>query len=828
MTILTLAWRILLREWRAGEMRVLAAALLITVGALSAVGLFTDRINQTLRTQASVFLGADLSLRADYELDSSWQAAATKLNLESTRIITFPSMVLFGDEAKLVEVKAVEQGYPLRGELRISSQLFSQDQATSAIPQPGTVWIDPRLASALNIPIGSALQLGEAHLVVASILTAEPDRSGEMFNVAPRLLMNRADTDKTGLLQAQSRAGYRILLRGENIAEYAAWARPKLQRGERLLTAADARPEMRVALARAEQFLGLAAVASVILSAVAMAVAARRFIARHLDDCAIMACVGATQGDILKIFIFLFLMLAILGSLLGSALGYAAQGVLAYQLKNALSLPLNAPSLLPLGQSIASGIFLILSFALPPLLRLRNVPALRILRRELKSTAPISNFGYVAGIVGLAALVLWQAGDLQLGLYVLMALLVVGVFAAGSAFMLLRALKWLPKTTGISWRYGVAALTRRASSTITQIVAFAIGMMILLTLTMVRNDLIQEWQKSLPVEAPNRFLINVQPNQVEPLKNFLLREVGSVSQIYPMVKARLTAINGKERRPEQYQNDRARRLFEREFNLSSAAHLPRENTLIEGAWWDVPSTSGQLSVEKDIAILLGIKMGDELTYQVAGENFSAKVTSIRKVEWASFQPNFFVLASPGLLDPYPKSYITSFYLPSGKEALLTRLTKTFPNFTVIDVAAIMTQVRTVMDRSVQAIQFVFLFTLIAGLIIMYAAVVAGYDERVHEAAILRTLGAGSKHLLQSQFIEFAIIGIIAAVIASLAASSLAFFVSSQILHLPYHFNPEMWIAALVVGGLGIASAGLLGTRGVVKRPPLEVLQRAVE
>lgn len=828
MTIFKLAWRILLREWRAGEMRVLAAALLITVGALSAVGLFTDRINQTLRTQASIFLGGDLSLRADSEFDSSWQAAATKLNLDSTRIITFPSMVLFGNEAKLVEVKAVEQGYPLRGELRISDQLFSQERITRAVPELGTVWVDARLAAALAVSPGSILQLGDANLTVAAILTAEPDRSGEMFNIAPRLMMNRADTEKTRLLQAQSRAGYRLLLRGENVAEYTAWARPKLQRGARLLTAEDARPEMRVALARAEQFLGLAAVASVILSAVAMALAARRFIARHLDDCAVMACVGASQADILKIFLFLFLMLAILGSLLGSALGYAAQSVLAFQLKNALSLPLSAPTLLPLVQSIASGVFLVLSFALPPLFRIKNVPALRILRRELKSRAPMSNFGYVIGIIGLAALVLWQARDIKLGLYVLIALLAVGLLAAGIAFLLLRTLKWLPKTTGISWRYGVAALTRRASSTVTQIVAFAIGMMILLTLTMVRNDLVQEWQKSLPAEAPNRFLINVQPNQVEPLKTFLASEVGSAPQIYPMVKARLIAINGKERRPEQYQNDRARRLIEREFNLSSAVHLPRENTLIEGTWWNVLPASGQLSVEKDIAILLGIKMGDELTYQVAGENFSAKVTSIRKVEWASFQPNFFVLGSPGLLDLYPKSYITSFYLPSGKEAVLAQLIKTFPNFNVIDVAAIMAQVRAVMDRSVQAVQFVFLFTLIAGLIIMYAAVVAGYDERVHEAAILRTLGASSTHLLQSQFIEFAIIGTIAAVIASLASSLLAFFVSSQILHVPYHFNPGMWITALLVGGLGVASAGLLGTRGVVKRPPLEVLQRAVE
>ena len=828
MTIFKLAWRVLLREWRAGEMRVLAAALLITVGALSAVGLFTDRINQTLRTQANIFLGGDLSLRADYEFNATWQAAATKLNLDSTRIITFPSMVLFGNETRLVEVKAVEQGYPLRGELRVSDQLFSQERTTRAIPAPGTVWIDSRLAAALAVSPGNILQLGDANLTVAAILTAEPDRSGEMFNIAPRLMMNRADTEKTRLLQTQSRAGYRLLLRGENVAEYAAWARPKLQRGERLLTAEDARPEMRVALARAEQFLGLAAVASVILSAVAMALAARRFIARHLDDCAVMACVGATQADILKIFIFLFLMLAILGSLVGSALGYVAQGVLAYQLKNALSLPLSAPTVLPLVQSIASGVFLVLSFALPPLLRIKRVPALRILRRELKGTAPMSNVGYVVGIVGLAALVLWQARDTKLGFYVLIALLVVGLFAAGIAFLLVGALKWLPKTTGISWRYGVAALTRRPSSTLTQIVAFAIGMMILLTLTMVRNDLVQEWQKSLPAAAPNRFLINVQPNQVEPLKNFLASEVGSAPHIYPMVKARLIAINGKERRPEQYQNDRARRLIEREFNLSSATHLPRENALVAGAWWNVLPTSGQFSVEKDIAMLLEIKLGDELTYQVAGEILSAKVTSIRKVDWASFQPNFFVLGSPGLLDPYPKSYITSFYLPSGKEALLAQLTKTFPNFTVIDVAAIMAQVRAVMDRSVQAVQFVFLFTLIAGLIIMYAAVVAGYDERVHEAAILRTLGASSAHLLRSQFIEFAVIGTIAAVIASLASSLLAFFVSSQILHLPYHFNPGMWIAALAVGGLGVASAGLLGTRGVVKRPPLEVLQRAVE
>lgn len=826
MSSLRFAYRMLVREWRAGEVRVLAVALVISVAALSAAGLFTERLNETLRVHAASFLGADLAIRSDSELPSSWQQAAADFKLKSTRILSFPSMVVFNQHTQLAEVKAVESGYPLRGELRVGSQPYEAGTATRAIPAPNTVWVDTRLYTKLGLQLGSRVQLGEAHFRVAAILINEPDRAGDLFNIAPRILMNRGDVARTQLVQPGSRVAHRLLLSGEAVQRFQARAASFLKPGERLITPGEARPEMRLALQRAEQFLGLAALSSVILSAIAIALSARRFIARHLDDWAIMSCLGATGNSLMRTFLLFFLCLGVLAGALGTALGFLAQLVLAIQLKDLLSLPLVAPSLQPLIRSNITALVVLFSFAVPPLLRVRGLSVNQIFRRDLLTHKRTSWLGYLAGSVILSGLILVQAGSAKLGSYVLAALFGVAIFSAVAALLLLRFVRFINKTSSIDWRYALAALLRHPYSTVIQVAAFAMGIMILLALTLVREDLLREWQKSLPQGAPNRFLINVQPNQTGPITDFLATQLGAHPQFYPMVKARLIAINQRTIDPAQSANPRARRLLEREFNLSSTQDLPSGNVLLAGRWWDKSSALPELSIEQGIAELLGINLYDQLSYQIGNERLIGRVTSIRKVQWESFHVNFFVLASPGAINAYPQTFITSFHLGPGKEPVLTRLAAAFPNLTIIDVAAIMAQVEKAMDQTVRAVQFIFLFTLAAGLMIMYAAVAAGYDERVHEAAVLRTLGATSGRLLRIQFVEFAVLGLLAGGIAALAASLLAYGISREILHVPYQFNLGMWGIALVSGGLGIACAGLVGTWQVGRQPPLQVLYRA--
>ena len=826
MNSLRFAYRMLVREWRAGEVRVLAVAILISVAALSAAGLFTERLNETLRVHAASFLGADLAIRSDNELAASWEKSAADFKLNSTRILSFPSMVVFNQHTQLAEVKAVGSGYPLRGELRVGNQPYEAGTATRAIPAPNTVWVDPRLYTKLGLRLGSTVQLGEAHFRVAAILINEPDRAGDLFNIAPRLLMNRSDVARTQLVQPGSRVAHRLLLSGEAAQRFQAWAPPFLKAGERLITPGDARPEMKLALQRAEQFLGLAALSSVILSAIAIALSARRFIARHLDDWAIMSCLGATGNSLTRTFLLFFLSVGILAGALGSALGFLAQLVLAIQLKDLLSLPLASPSLQPVIRSNITALVVLFCFAVPPLLRVRGLSVNQIFRRDLLMQKRAPWLGYLVGSVILSGLILVQAGSVKLGGYVLAALFGVAIFSAVAALLPLRFFRSINKTSGIDWRYAFAALLRHPYSTVIQVAAFAMGVMILLALTLVREDLLREWQKSLPQGAPNRFLINVQPNQTAPIEDFLSSQLGNNPQFYPMVKARLIAINQRTLDPAQLANPRARRLLEREFNLSSTPHLSSGNVLIAGRWWDKTSTLPQFSIEQGIAELLGINLNDQLSYQIGNERLIGRVTSIRKVQWESFHVNFFVLASPGAIDAYPQTFITSFHLGPGKETVLTRLAAAFPNLTIIDVAAIMAQVEKAMDQTVFAVQFIFLFTLAAGLVIMYAAVAATYDERLHEAAVLRTLGATTGRLLRIQFVEFAIIGLLAGGIAAMAASMLAYGISHEILQVPYQFNPSMWSIALVAGSLGVACAGLAGTWQVVRRPPLQVLYRA--
>ncbi|MFA7241144.1 MAG: FtsX-like permease family protein [Sulfuricellaceae bacterium] len=819
MNALNLALRLLRRDWRAGELRVLMLALVIAVGSVTSVGFFTDRVNRALVRQAGFLIGGDLALASDHPPAAAFEQEAQRRGLAHNGILSFPSMVQGGRRIQLADIRAVSQGYPLRGKVE------ADGRETRAIPPPGAVWLAPRLMRQLGLKPGDALTVGERQLTVAAALTREPDQAGSLFNIAPRLLMNRADLPATGLLQVGSRVTYRLSLAGDEnaVAAYRAWATPRLARGERLESVADARPEIRAALTRAERFLGLAALTSLVLAAVVIALAARRFLERHLDGCAVMRCLGASQGLILRLYLAQFLLLGLTANLAGCALGYAAQHLLAQRLGHLLAMELPTVSALPALQGMAAGMAVLLAFILPPLLQLKKTPALRVLRREIGLSNNSSLAALLLGVAALAALVVAQAGDAKLGAIILAGLALTAAAAAGLAYGLTRLLATLRGGSG-GWRIGLANLHRRTGGSVVQAAAFGVGLMVMLLLTVVRGDLLESWQAALPLDAPNRFVINIQPDQVAPLQDFFRQHGMAGAALFPMVRARLTAIGDKPVGAADYpDDDRAQRLIEREFNLSWAQMKPTDNRVVAGKWWSQDKPAPQLSIEEGIAKTLGIRLGDVLTFEVVGAPFHAPVTSLRKVDWDSFRVNFFVIAAPGLLEDFPASHITSFYLPAGREALLDEMVRAFPNLTVVDVAAVMNEVRRIMAQLAGALTFVFLFTWAMGFVILFAAIAATNDERVREAALMRALGANRRTIRASQFAEFAGIGLVAGSVAALGASGLEWRLSAGIFHLPYAFNAWLLLAP-PVAALLVGAAGLVGCRRSLNHPPLAVLR----
>jgi len=821
------------QDLRAGELHVLIFALVVAVGGMTTVGFFTDRVQLALSRQGNQLLGADLIIVSDRPLPQHYADEAIRLGLATSTALKFPSMVVKGDNSMLVGIKAVTAGYPLRGELRITDNIdgslpFSKDRVANAIPSPGSVWVGVKLATRLILNKGDTIEVGAAHLTVASLITREPDYSISFINLGPRVLINAIDLPATGLIQQGSRITYRLLVGGDagSVKTLRNWIQSRLALGERIEGIRDARPEIKAALERAEKFLSLAAMASVVLAAAAVALATRRFILRHLDGCAVMRCLGARQTKILYLYLYHFIILGIVASVIGCLLGLVAQEALVYWLSTMVEIELPWPSLLPVVHGILVGIVLLLGFALPPLLNLRSVPALRVLRRDIGLSNAYSLTGYALGLAVLSALFLWKAGDARLGISVMAGFIVAIAIFGLLGLLLVKALLHTRGKTGSPWNYGLASIWRRATTSVVQTVALGLGLMALLTLTLIRGDLLQNWRTSLPPDTPNRFLVNIQEDQLQSLKVFFSRHNIAQPTVHPMVRARLTSINGRIVSPEDYSDTRAKRLVKREFNLSWASKMRSDNQIIKGHWWHSGGMGeAVLSMEVGIAERIGVHLGDTLTYDVAGSTFSVVVTSLRKVDWDSFRVNFFAVTPPGVLEQYPTSYITSFYLPQHQVDKMNQLVIAFPNFLVIDVAAIITQVQKVIEQVTKAVEFVFLFTLLAGLVVLYAAIISTQDERIYEAAIFRTLGAKRRQLISAWAVEFAILGGLAGLFAAMGASALGYVIGEYTLNLPYTFNLWIWLIGLFAGIIGVMSAGLMGARSALTRPPIQTLRR---
>jgi len=824
--IVALAVKLLRRDYRAGELTLIALAIVVAVAGVTTVGFFTDRVQRVLEVQANRLLGADLVIADSRPISPELSQEALRRGLAAIEITRFPSMAVNRDRTVLSDIKVVAPGYPLRGELRIADRLFGPDRVPRAIPERGTVWVDERLYTSLELGDDDRIGLGNSRFKVAAIVTHEPGVEMGFLAGAPRVVLNSADLDATGLVQPGSRVRYRLQVAGEAavVDAYRTWAQPRLAPGSRIEGIRDARPELRSALERAEKYLNLAALTSVLLAAVAIALATRRYLQRHLDACAMMRCLGASQSSIVGLYVAHFTMLGVAAAAAGIAIGACAQALLSFWLGQVVAIPLPAVSAMPAVHGATVGLLLLLGFALPPLLSLAKVPTLRVLRRELGVPAGLGLFGYVLGAAVIAGMILWRAQELRLGLTVL-GWSVAGVAGACAlTWALLQALRALRGRSN-AWRLGVTSLQRRPLGTILQVVALGLGIMALLTLTLVRTDLLRTWRDSLPADAPNRFIINIQADQVEPIKRFLVERGIAAPELFPMVRGRLVKIGERSVSAEDYTNERAKRLITREFNLSWATRMRADNRIVEGRWWDAAGgRADQFSVERGLAEALGVRIGDVLTYDIAGSTVTATVTSLRTVDWDTFNVNFFVVSPPGLLEAYPATYVTSFRLPGGQVATLNALVKAFPNIVLIDIAQALAQVQGMMEQAALAVQFVFLFTLVAGLVVLYAAVASTQDERLFQAAVMRALGASRMQIRRAHLAEFTLIGAIAGLVAATGANGLAWFLARRFLQLEYAPDPAVWLIGVAAGALGVAAAGYVGTRRVLAVSPLQVLR----
>ena len=824
---LRIALRGLRREWRAGELRALAGALMVAVGSVTAVGFFTDRMQRAMLSGASELLGADLRIESGEPLPERLQASADALELQSARTLAFSTALAAGERFELASLKAVDANYPLRGVMRISDAPFAPDRPAEGVPAPGTAWLDARLASVLGLAVGERIDVGASRLRVDAILSYEPDRGGDVFNIAPRLMINLADVPGSGLVQAGSRVDHHLLVAGAEAAvdAYRDAVAPTLAANQQLEGVRDARPELRAALDRARRFLGLAALVSVLLAGAAVAVSARRYAEKHMDGAAVMRCLGASQSTVLGVHALQVLVLGLLGSGLGCALGFAAQAMLAGAISELLRLPLPPAGFTPVIYGMVTGLVTLAGFALPPLIQLRRVPPSRVLRRDLAPAAPATLAVYGAALLAIGALVWAQAGEAKLASLAIAGAIGTVLLLAGAASLLVSLLGGLRARVGVSWRFGFANVARRAGGSVAQVSAFGLGITMLLLLGIVRSDLLEAWQANLPADTPNYFLINIQPDEVDGVQRSLAQEGLESTRLYPMVRGRLVAIGDRRVTAGDYPEPRAQRLAARDFNLSFADSLQADNRVVEGRFWRTGDTHArEFSVEQGIAETLGIEVGDDLTFLVAGSEVSARVTSLRQVEWDSFRVNFFVISPVAVLEDSPATWITSFHLPDDRRAALLDLVTRFPSITVIDIDALLSKVRQIVEHASVGVEYVFAFTLLAGFTVLFAAIQATLDERRYEAAVLRTLGANRNRLLAGLLAEFFAIGALAGLLAACAAALIGMVVAREIFELRVMPSPWLWLVGMFGGGLGVGLVGVLGTHRVLRQPPLGTLR----
>ncbi|WP_338820405.1 ABC transporter permease [Acidovorax temperans] len=837
LSFLRLGWRTLLRDLRAGELRLLMVAVTLAVAALTSVGFFADRLQGGLQRDALQLLGGDVVVASDNPTPQAFVDKAQALGLQTVGTMGFPTMGRASDAqggaSKLVALKSVAAGYPLRGTLKVADAPGAAEQATRDIPAPGEVWVDAPLLDALGLAMGDQLLLGDAQLRIARIIVIEPDRGAGFMSFAPRVMLNAADVPATGLVQPASRITYRFAVAGQPAAvkAFSEWAAEEVKkpdvRAVRVESLESGRPEMRQTLDRAQKFLSLVALLAALLSAVAVALAARGFAADHLDASAMLRVLGQSQRTIAGAYTTEFALIGVFASALGVAVGYLVHNVFVLLLSGLVESALPAPSLWPVAFGLGMGLTLLLAFGLPPVLQLAQVPPLRVIRRDVGGLKPASLAVLCVGVAGFAALLLAVSSDLKLGL------IAVGGFAgavalfAGLTWVAVKLLrKSVNETSAPRWLVlATRQISARPAYAVVQVSSLAVGLLALVLLVLLRTDLISSWRQATPPDAPNRFVINVMPEQADDFQKTLQTNGVAKYDWYPMIRGRLLAVNGQPVGPDNYTEDRAKRLVDREFNLSTAVQQPPHNQIVAGRWTE--NEAGAVSVEEGIAETLGLKLGDRLLFDIGGVQNEARITSLRKVDWGSMRANFFVMYPVQQLEGVAITYLAAYRAPEV-QGFDNALVRQFPNITNVDMASTINQVQRVLDQVIRAVEFLFAFTLAAGLVVLFAAVTATREERAREFAIMRAVGARASLLRQVQRAELVGVGLLAGFLASAVAVGVGWGLARYVFDFAWTASPWVPLGGALAGAVLALMAGWWGLREVLRRPVVETLRRAAE
>jgi putative ABC transport system permease protein len=845
-----LGWRNLWRDFRSGELNLLIISVVLAVAALTAVGFFSDRLQAGLWRDARQLLGGDAVVVSDKPTPANFQQKAQALGLKTNDTLSFPSMARADDakggETKLVALKAVSEGYPLRGQMSLlnleGSDAIKPDlsksypaKPTREVPQPGQAWVDPALLEVLNLQMGDALWLGDKAFQIAALIDREPDRGAGFMNFAPRVMIHQSDVMATGLIQPASRLSYRMAVAGEasqaNVQQFLKWARDEVAkpevRGIQVESMESGRPEMRQTLDRAEKFLNLVALLAALLCAVAVALAARTFASKHLDGCALLRVLGQSQKTLSVAYAFEFITAGLAASLLGVIMGYGIHHAFIWLLAGLVDVQLppssGAPALLGLGM----GLTLLLAFGLPPVLQLAKVPAMRVIRRDMGGLQPASLGVLLTGLVGFAGALMWASRDVKLGLMTVGGFAIATLMFAGATWLVLKLLrKWVPSDTTPRWLLlATRQVMARPVYAVVQVSALSVGLLALVLLVLLRTDLISSWRKATPVNAPDRFVINVQPDQTQAFQDKLSQVGVKDYDWYPMIRGRLVAVNDREVSPLDYTDERAKRLVDREFNLSARATQPEHNSVVKGQWQE--GEKDAVSVEVGIAQTLGLKMGDRLRFDVGGVISEGRVTSLRKVDWGSMRANFFVIYPVDNLPEVPLSYMAAFKTPDAP-AFERNLLHQFPNVTSVDLRASLMQVQKVLDQVIRAVEFLFAFTLMAGLLVLTAAVTSTREERKREFAIMRALGATGRLLSQVQTAELMGVGLMAGFLASMVAELVGWGLARFVFE--FEWTASLWVpvAGALTGAVLAWVAGWWGLAEVLRQPVSQTLRQASE
>ena len=832
-----LGWRTLWRDFRSGDLRLLILAVTLAVAALTAVGFFADRLKGGLQRDAKQLLGGDALVSSDNPTPKAFLDQARLLGLTVTGTLGFPTMGRAtdaqGGASKLVALKVVEAGYPLRGNLKVTTAPGGAGAKTTTIPKPGDAWIDASLLDALDLKMGDSLLLGDASLRISTLIVVEPDRGAGFMNFAPRVMINRADVAATGLIQPASRLTYRMAVAGADpqVQAFVKWAKEEIKkpevRGLRIESLEAGRPEMSQTMDRAEKFLNLVALLAALLSAVAVALGARGFAASHLDDCAMLRVLGLSQRTIALGYTFEFALIGLMASALGVAIGFAVHYGFVLLLAGLVESALPPPTMWPVLFGVGMGLTLLFAFGLPPVLQLAQVPPLRVIRRDVGNLKPASLAVLGVGVAGFATLLLAASSDLKLGLIAVGGFAAAVLVFAGLGYLAVRLLRVsVNESTAPRWLVlATRQISARPAYAVVQISALAVGLLALVLLVLLRTDLINSWRKATPKDAPNRFVINVMPEQGDAFVK-ALRDAGvSKFDWFPMIRGRLVAINGKAVTPADWVADRAKRLVEREFNLSASATQPEHNQVLAGRWVD--NEAGAISVEDGIATTLGWKMGDVLRFDIGGMQVESKITSLRKVDWGSMRANFYVIYPVKSLTDVPTTYMSAFKAPATK-GFDNALVRNFPNITTVDLSLTLGQIQRVLDQVISAVEFLFGFTLAAGLVVLFAAVTATREERAREFAIMRAVGAKASLLRQVQRAELAGVGLLAGFLASIVAAVVGWALAKYVFE--FEWTVSLWVPLFgaLAGAVLALAAGWWGLREVLRRPVVETLRRAAQ